>query len=83
MGRRKEDIMRKNRLINVLVITDVLSILSVIAIFINSELCTGTIWLGIVIFLICYIMGMTFYLCISDSTIRKWIIYIIDLITWL
>lgn len=66
-----------------LIITNVLSLLSVITIFLNSEICDGPFWLVLLIFLICYIVGVTIYLCIRSSKIRKLIAYIIDLITWL
>ena len=80
---KNQKFVNKKLVINLLIITDVLSILGIIAILLNSELCNGAIWLGSIIFFVCYSIGVTFFLGVCDSKIRKWIVYIIDLISWL
>lgn len=79
----KKSLTDKKSINQLLLVTDILSILCIIAIFVNGEVLDGAIWLVALIFLFYYVVGITIYLCICDSTIRKWVEYIIDLITWL
>ena len=54
---KNQKFVNKKLVINLLIITDVLSILGIIAILLNSELCNGAIWLGSIIFFVCYSIG--------------------------